>query len=346
MINVLKPLALLTILLGATAWAANTPAPAATPTQAPAQYARAQIYSPIDCADVPANIKFALANPDRQCGINIELSSDPDYFSDGRGWSFSSSGNHEFDCPTIFAKNKTHPSKCFKELARLIRKRLLNSSTSNSSADQSTNEHKQQFFAIESNSYCHKMAYLGNVKSVIANAECSNHIASGDLVLNSWSVTPLPNFDCPKYAASINLPAANPTPKCSLITSLDSPQPRPKVSIMDTGINKPDIGAAINKPVTIYSETRTDFDQVMSSAKVRIGKAHKRALADDPTLTGNVRVRVKVSGDGRVTDALVVSSDLGGDALEGNIVSIVKGLSFAAGFKDFERSFTYSLTAQ
>ncbi len=94
------------------------------------------------------------------------------------------------------------------------------------------------------------------------------------------------------------------------------------------------------------SGKRTDFDRVMSSAEGRIGKAHKRALDDDPTLTGNVRLRVKVSGDGRVTAASVIASDLGGHALEGNIMSIVKGLSFAGGFSDFEGTYTYSLTAQ
>jgi protein TonB len=79
---------------------------------------------------------------------------------------------------------------------------------------------------------------------------------------------------------------------------------------------------------------RGDVERVMSQAKGRLNNAYKRALDEDPTMQGSITVKLKISANGQVTSASIVSSDLNNSALEAKMLAIIKGMNFDDGEYD------------
>lgn len=79
---------------------------------------------------------------------------------------------------------------------------------------------------------------------------------------------------------------------------------------------------------------RGDVERVMSQAKGKLNSAYKRALDEDPTMQGSITVRLKISADGSVISASIVSSDLNNATLESKMIAIIKGMNFDSGEYD------------
>lgn len=86
---------------------------------------------------------------------------------------------------------------------------------------------------------------------------------------------------------------------------------------------------------------RNDVDRVINQAKGRLQIAYQRGLDDDPTMQGNVVVRLKIKPDGTVSSISIVSSALNNRALEERFLSILRGLTFKAGdFEEWNNTYT------
>lgn len=73
-------------------------------------------------------------------------------------------------------------------------------------------------------------------------------------------------------------------------------------------------------------DIRKTFDQYGG----KLNNAYQRALRDDPTMQGTVRLKLTVAPDGSVTSASVANSQLNNPDLENKILAIVKGFNFGA----------------
>lgn len=73
-------------------------------------------------------------------------------------------------------------------------------------------------------------------------------------------------------------------------------------------------------------DIRKTFDQYGG----KLNNAYQRALRDDPTMQGTVRLKLTVAPDGSVTAASVATSQLNNAELEAKILAIVKGFNFGA----------------
>lgn len=62
----------------------------------------------------------------------------------------------------------------------------------------------------------------------------------------------------------------------------------------------------------------------------RLNSLYQRALRDDPTMQGTVRLKLTVAPDGSVTSVSVASSQLNNAELESRILAIVKSFDFGA----------------
>jgi|GEM_PF-6683188 len=104
-----------------------------------------------------------------------------------------------------------------------------------------------------------------------------------------------------------------------------------------------------------YSETstetqsklsgRTNFNQVMGEAKNALYTAYEYALNDDPTMIGDVVVRVSVSPSGLVSDVALISSELNNSSLETRLLSLIRKLDFKSGnYNFFQGQYTYSFS--
>lgn len=90
---------------------------------------------------------------------------------------------------------------------------------------------------------------------------------------------------------------------------------------------------------------RTDVDRKMNQIKGRMQNAYQRARDDDPTMEGNVVVRFKIKADGSFTVSMV-SSALNNPKLEGQLLSLLKGVSFDAGeFEEWNNTYTFNFIA-
>lgn len=74
------------------------------------------------------------------------------------------------------------------------------------------------------------------------------------------------------------------------------------------------------------AEITSTFDRYLG----RIYLLYQRALRDDPNLQGVVTVKLTIQPDGSVSDANVVSSQLGNAELEAKVLTIVKTMNFGA----------------
>ncbi len=89
----------------------------------------------------------------------------------------------------------------------------------------------------------------------------------------------------------------------------------------------------------------SDFANVMLKNTSTLRGAYKRALDDDPSMGGDLVVRVKIAPDGHVISASVVSSELNNSALESKLIAIIKGFQFGpAGTENWEKNYTYNFS--
>lgn len=103
---------------------------------------------------------------------------------------------------------------------------------------------------------------------------------------------------------------------------------------------------AYTKDNRLYTHTparsgRNDVDRVINQAKGRLQAAYQRGLDDDPSMQGNVVIRLKIKPDGSVVSASIVSSALNNKALEERFLTILRGLTFKAGdFAEWNNTYT------
>jgi TonB family protein len=76
------------------------------------------------------------------------------------------------------------------------------------------------------------------------------------------------------------------------------------------------------------ARTREEIELVFDKNKSAIYALYSRALRDNPALQGKVVLEVTIAPSGEVTDARVVSSDLGDPELERKLVARVKMFRF------------------
>lgn len=78
----------------------------------------------------------------------------------------------------------------------------------------------------------------------------------------------------------------------------------------------------------IGKRTTEDIRKVFDQNGGRLNAAYQRALKDDPSMEGTVRLKLTIDPSGKVLSCEVASSDLNNPELEAKIVSLVKGFNF------------------
>lgn len=78
----------------------------------------------------------------------------------------------------------------------------------------------------------------------------------------------------------------------------------------------------------IGKRTTEDIRRIFDQNGGRLNNAYQRALKDDPSMEGTVRLKLTVDPSGKVLSCEVASSALNNPDLEAKIVSIVKGFNF------------------
>ncbi|MGH8493385.1 MAG: TonB family protein [Moraxellaceae bacterium] len=76
--------------------------------------------------------------------------------------------------------------------------------------------------------------------------------------------------------------------------------------------------------------TTEDIRKIFDQYGGKLNNAYQRALRDDPTMQGTLRVKLTIAPDGSVTSASVASSQLNNAELESKMLSIVRGFNFGA----------------
>jgi protein TonB len=80
----------------------------------------------------------------------------------------------------------------------------------------------------------------------------------------------------------------------------------------------------------IGKRTQEDIRRVFDQNGARLFSAYNRALKDDPSMEGVVRLQLTIDPSGKVTACEIASSQLNNPELESKIVALVKGLNFGA----------------
>ncbi len=78
----------------------------------------------------------------------------------------------------------------------------------------------------------------------------------------------------------------------------------------------------------IGKRTTEDIRRIFDQNGGRLNNAYQRALKDDPSMEGTVRLKLVVDPSGKVVSCEVASSELNNAELEAKIVSLVKGFNF------------------
>lgn len=78
----------------------------------------------------------------------------------------------------------------------------------------------------------------------------------------------------------------------------------------------------------IGKRTTEDIRRVFDQNGGRLNNAYQRALKDDPSMEGTVRLKLTIDPSGKVLSCEIASSDLNNAELEAKIVSLVKGFNF------------------
>lgn len=80
----------------------------------------------------------------------------------------------------------------------------------------------------------------------------------------------------------------------------------------------------------IGKRTQEDIRRVFDQNGARLFSAYNRALKDDPSMEGVVRLQLTIDPSGKVTTCEIASSQLNNPELESKILALVKGLNFGA----------------
>lgn len=80
----------------------------------------------------------------------------------------------------------------------------------------------------------------------------------------------------------------------------------------------------------ISKRTTEDIRRVFDQNGGRLNNAYQRALKDDPSMEGTVRLKLVVDPSGKVVSCEIASSALNNPELEAKIVAIVKSFNFGA----------------
>ena len=96
-----------------------------------------------------------------------------------------------------------------------------------------------------------------------------------------------------------------------------------------------DVSAAAEKQRTAATRDKAfrsdqDIRRQMDAAKGRIFSVYNRALRSNPTLEGKVVFKLVIEPDGSVSDAQVVSSELGDPKLERKLLAAVRFINFGS----------------
>lgn len=78
----------------------------------------------------------------------------------------------------------------------------------------------------------------------------------------------------------------------------------------------------------VGKRTQEEIRYVFNKYSAKIDSAYQRALKDDPSMEGTVRLRLVIDPNGSVTSCEIASSDLNNPELEAKIVAIVKSFNF------------------
>ena len=78
----------------------------------------------------------------------------------------------------------------------------------------------------------------------------------------------------------------------------------------------------------IGKRTTEDIRRIFDQNGGRLNSAYQRALKDDPSMEGTIRLKLVVDPSGKVVSCEVASSELNNAELESKIVSIVKSFNF------------------
>jgi protein TonB len=78
----------------------------------------------------------------------------------------------------------------------------------------------------------------------------------------------------------------------------------------------------------IGKRTTEDIRRIFDQNGGRLNNAYQRALKDDPSMEGTIRLKLVVDPSGKVVSCEVASSELNNSELESKIVSIVKSFNF------------------
>ncbi len=78
----------------------------------------------------------------------------------------------------------------------------------------------------------------------------------------------------------------------------------------------------------IGKRTTEDIRRIFDQNGGRLNNAYQRALKDDPSMEGTIRLKLVVDPSGKVLSCEIASSALNNPELEAKIVSIVKGFNF------------------
>ncbi len=76
--------------------------------------------------------------------------------------------------------------------------------------------------------------------------------------------------------------------------------------------------------------TQEDIRRVFDQNGGRLNSAYQRALKDDPSMEGVIRLKLTIDPSGKVTSCEITSSDLNNPKLESQIVTLVRGFNFGA----------------
>ncbi|PTQ88173.1 AgmX/PglI C-terminal domain-containing protein [Agitococcus lubricus] len=78
----------------------------------------------------------------------------------------------------------------------------------------------------------------------------------------------------------------------------------------------------------IGKRTTENIRRVFDQNGGRLNQAYQRALKDDPSMEGTIKLKLTIDPSGKVTNCEVASSDLNNPDLENKIVAMVKGFNF------------------
>lgn len=78
----------------------------------------------------------------------------------------------------------------------------------------------------------------------------------------------------------------------------------------------------------VGKRSQEDIRRIFDQNGGRLNNAYQRALKDDPSMEGTIRLKLVVDPNGKVTSCEVASSDLNNSELEAKIVALVRGFNF------------------